>query len=114
MTGKQWILGAVLIDFAALTAYAFAQAGVSGFAAAAESLFSSPWGLQLACDFLVALGLVSWWMVADARERGVAAWPFLLLTLTLGSIGPLVYLNWREWTATAAARDEPRGLRQRA
>ena len=35
-------------------------------------------------------------MVADARQRGINAWPFVLITLVAGSFGPLFYLVLRE------------------
>jgi hypothetical protein len=43
-------------------------------------------------DLLIALSLIVSWMVRDARARGVSALPYVLLTLALGSAGPLVYL----------------------
>ena len=43
-------------------------------------------------DLCIALGLAAVWMAGDARERGVAVVPYLLLTPTLGSVGPLLYL----------------------
>jgi hypothetical protein len=45
--------------------------------------------------------LASIWMVRDARERGLSAWPFILVTLVAGSFGPLLYLLTREIRATA-------------
>ena len=37
------------------------------------------------------------WMVIDARQRGANPWPFVVVTLFLGSFGPLLYLFAREW-----------------
>ena len=38
-------------------------------------------------------------MVRDARERGLVAWPFVVLTLAAGSFGVLFYLVARELRA---------------
>ena len=46
-------------------------------------------------DLTIALSLVTVWMWRDARARGVVLVPYLLLTATLGSIGPLLYLLLR-------------------
>ena len=47
--------------------------------------------------FFTALGIMACiWMVNDARARGQNAWPFVALTLALGSFGPLLYLALRE------------------
>jgi len=35
------------------------------------------------------------WMVADAKKHGLNPWPFVLVTVTAGSFGPLLYLVWR-------------------
>ena len=40
------------------------------------------------------------WMSYDARERGLPAWPFILITLVAGSFGPLLYLLVRELRST--------------
>jgi hypothetical protein len=41
-------------------------------------------------------------MWRDATARGVSVIPYVLLTVTLGSIGPLVYLFNRERQAAPA------------
>src|SRR5206468_2922881 len=67
------------------------------------------WGLADAAtvaalvDLTIALSLVTLWMWQDARERGIGVVPYVILTLTLGSIGPLCYLIRRESTAPARA-----------
>ena len=53
-------------------------------------------------DLIIALSLFLIWMVFDAREREISVWPFVLITLTMGSFGPLLYLLVREWRATEA------------
>jgi hypothetical protein len=52
-------------------------------------------------DLTIALSLVTLWMWQDAAERGIGVFPYVLLTLTLGSIGPLLYLLRREGRAYA-------------
>jgi hypothetical protein len=102
MTRKEIVLWLVLADFVALTAYVVAQAGLSAFVPAAiEITRQSPWGLQLLVDFGIAIALILAWMVTDARARGFAAWPYMLLTLCRGTIGPLAYLIRRERQAAA-------------
>jgi hypothetical protein len=97
MTRKEIVLWLVLVDFVALTAYVVAQTSLSAFVPTAiEIARQSPWGLQLLVDFGIAIALILAWIVTDARARGVAAWPYVLLTLCLGTIGPLAYLIRRE------------------
>jgi hypothetical protein len=40
-------------------------------------------------------------MAADARQRGLPAWPFIAMTVVMGSFGPLTYLVVREVWAPA-------------
>ncbi len=93
MNRKQIVLWVVLLDFVALTAYAVYQQGYMAFY---DNIFGSPIGVQLGVDLVLALGLALTWMWNDARERGAAFWPYLLVTCVLGTIGPLVYLIRRE------------------
>jgi Protein of unknown function DUF2834 len=86
---KQIALAVLLFDFAALTAYAVAEYGVVGVFAAA---FANAATITLAVDLTIALSLVVAWMWQDARARGVSPIPYVVLTLGLGSIGPLLYL----------------------
>ena len=100
MNRKQIVLGIVLADFTALTAYAVWQYGIVGIF---ELAFSS-WGTALLfTDLTIALGLVLIWMIGDSRERGLAFLPYALLTLAFGSVGPLLYLIRRESRAAAPA-----------
>ena len=52
----------------------------------------SPAGWQVFADLVVALVMVLVWLVQDARQAGRNPWPWVALTLCMGSIGPLVYL----------------------
>ncbi|MDP2340835.1 MAG: DUF2834 domain-containing protein [Deltaproteobacteria bacterium] len=54
------------------------------------------WELQVFLDLVIALSLFSIWLKRDARALGIASWPWMLATLTLGSVGALAYLIYRE------------------
>lgn len=104
------LLGLVLVDFLGLTAWSLYHHGYVGLL---EVPLSTPAGIQVLFDLVIALSLFMAWMWRDARERGISPYPFLLLTATLGSIGALFYLLRRELgtaavpaprTATAASR----------
>ena len=107
MSKKQLALWLVLGDFVALTAWAVYSHGYLAFVpAAVDFATGSLWGAQIVVDFLLALSVALGFVVSDARRRGLAWWPFALLTLTLGSIGPLAYLIFRE------RQPAPAGVRQ--
>ena len=93
MNGKQLGLLLVLADFAGLEAYAVWKYGYVGVFQLA--LANAATGVAFA-DLCIALGLIMLWMWRDARERGV-------LTLGLGSVGPLLYLIRREGRAPVRA-----------
>jgi len=102
MTTRQIVLAIVLFDFVGLTLYAIATEGLSGFSSeAVVPLLGSAWGIQLLFDFVIAVSLVFFWMLSDARQQEIRSWPFALLTLGLGSIGLLAYLVRRELPAGA-------------
>lgn len=86
---KRTLAIAILIPFTLLTVYAVAQVGYLG-------LFDyhrhSPAGWQVFTDLVIALLLVLSWLVPEARKAGRNPWPWVVLTLLLGSIGPLLYL----------------------
>ena len=107
MNWKAIGIASLLFDFTALTLYTLVEVS---FAEMSALILSSPATITLAVDLVIALGLAAVWISVDARARGVSSAPYILLTLTLGSIGPLVYLFRRELAssrhpavATAAA-----------
>lgn len=87
------ILLAVLLAFGAYSAYAMSQVGYLGIWQAG---FANPGALQVLLDLVIVCVLASAWMLVDARARGIAAWPFVLITLAAGSFGPLLYLVYRD------------------
>ena len=80
---------ALLIPFSVLTAYALAEVGYIGIF---DYHRHSPAGWQVFADLVVALILVTVWMVPEARRFGRNPWPYVAVTLVAGSIGPLLYL----------------------
>lgn len=78
----------VLVPFTLYSIGVALRAGPIGFV---ELAWREPWAGQMLIDLLIALALVFGSLAADARRRGVALWPFVVLTLALGSIGPLTY-----------------------
>ena len=93
MTKKLLILYIIFIDFVIYTGYVVWQDGYFGFL---EMALASNWGMQVFLDLVIALLLFLGWMIKDARERGVNAWPYVIATFLLGSIAPLWYLIRRE------------------
>ncbi len=82
-----------LLLFGALTAAALWQHGYWGIV---EPHFQTLAGAQVFADLVIALVLVMVWMWHDARSRGRNVWPWIVLTLATGSIGPLLYLLTRK------------------
>lgn len=89
-------------DFLVFTAWVIYRDGYMVFA---DVFLGSAAGVQVLIDLTISLALVATWMIRDARERGVSVAPYLLITLFLGSLGPLLYLVRRpEENAVAVSR----------
>ena len=80
---------AIFVLFDAYTLYAMYEVGYVGIWAAG---FANAGSLQLLFDLVIACGLISCWMVMDARATGRNPWPYVAITLAAGSFGPLLYL----------------------
>ncbi len=83
----------VTLLFAGLTAVAVVQHGATGILA---YQLANTAGLQVLADLAIALGLFLVWMWQDAKANGIKQWPWLVLTLLIGSFGPLLYLLYRQ------------------
>jgi hypothetical protein len=90
-----WVARVVLLIFAGWTTLVVIDHGYTGFLKLATE---HHWGAQMFVDLSIALVLFAVWMIDDARSRGATVWPFLVLTLFTGSIGPLLYLSLRRTT----------------
>ena len=79
----------VTAAFTAFTVWVISRTGLVGFY---EQLLSGPAGWQIFADIAIALAMVLGWIWHDAEASARRFWPYALLTLALGSIGPLLYL----------------------
>lgn len=79
----------LLIPFTALTIYTVMDVGYIGIF---TYLLPSPAGWQVGIDLVIGMILILCWLVPNARNKGRNPWPWVLITLCLGSIGPLSYL----------------------
>ncbi len=93
MSSRLILLLLVTAAFGVLTALALLDVGYLGII---EPHFRSWGAAQVFFDLVIVAVLACLWMIGDARERGVPAWPFVLITLVAGSFGPLLYLVVRE------------------
>ncbi len=89
MRTQQVGLAVVLAGFSALTAYTVYQHGYIGFF---QLMVANTATITAGVDLTIALGLILLWMGKDAQERGISPLPYVLLTVALGSVGPLLYL----------------------
>jgi hypothetical protein len=94
------LLTLVLVLFSALTAAALWQSG--GLLGIPSWHMKSFGGAQVLADLVIALTLFMLWMWRDAQATGRSAWPWLIATLALGSIGPLLYLLTRRAEGSTA------------
>ena len=89
MSVRLIVLCAVIVAFGALSALALKDVGYFGIIA---PHFTS-WGEgQVLADLVIMCILGCIWMIGDAKKHGLAAWPFIAITLVAGSFGPLLYL----------------------
>ena len=72
---------------------------MSAISVSSRRLSTAGVAAQVFADFVVLAVLVCGWMIRDARERRLVAWPFVLITLVAGSFGPLLYLVMRDLNA---------------
>lgn len=92
MTWQKAILGLVLVLFLAMTGEVLYEHGYLAFFVIASS--NSATQLMM-FDLVVSLTLITIWMAGDAKEKGKAIVPFVLITLFFGVAGPLLYLLTR-------------------
>lgn len=91
---------AVFLGFAALSAWALIEVGYMGVI---QVLWAGPGETQVFVDLAIALSISLGFIWPDAKARGISPVPYLLVTLALGSFGPLAYLIRRELGAPGGA-----------
>lgn len=101
MKAMNLLIGLVLFTFVDFTAYALYHHGYIGFWQEAFSSFATS---QVTIDLFIALSIVMVWMFKDAKSRSINPAPFVILTLALGSIGPLCYLVRRGFVTEGEAK----------
>jgi hypothetical protein len=89
LRGKAALAAIVLVPFTAFSLWVVAKHGYLGFLTLAGN---EPWALQILLDLAIACSFGIGWVVGDARKRGLAAWPYVVATVFLGSIGILAYV----------------------
>lgn len=78
----------ILIPFSILSLYAVMKVVYIGIF---DYHRHSPAGWQVFTDLVIACILLLALIVPEAQRRGINPWPFVLLTVVLGSFGPLAY-----------------------
>lgn len=83
----------VAVVFTVYSTLVVHEHGYTGFITLA---LREAWAMQMLLDLLISLTMVTSMLVIDARRRKRAAWPWVVITVLLGSIGPLWYLVLRK------------------
>jgi hypothetical protein len=79
----------LLIPFSVLSAYAVFKVGYIGIF---DYHRHSPAGWQVFTDLVIACLLCLAWLIPEAKQKGRNPWPFVVITMFLGSFGPLLYI----------------------
>lgn len=84
-------LVSVIAAFVAFSIYSALIVFEHGYTGFIELALTGGWALQVFIDLCIALVLYTIWMFGDAKEGGLPFWPYVIIILTLGSIGALAY-----------------------
>lgn len=103
---KKLLLLLALVGLGCITAVALWH---DGFICILSSIGHSYGSIQIFTDLVIALTLVMVWMWRDARRSGRNVWPWILMTLVVGSFGPLLYLITARRKGPSTACDASKG-----
>lgn len=96
-------LAVLVVLFVAFTGWSLSVVVGSGPVGFISLAGREPWAAQMLVDLSIAL-FVAWsWLRHDAKARGIPAWPYVIATLAVGSIGVLAYLIHRELVGRRSA-----------
>ena len=83
------VLTLVLAAFGAFSLYVMWEVGYVGIW---QSGMASLGAWQLLIDFIITSLILLGVLWRDAKQSGRTFWPFAVLTLATGSVGPMLYL----------------------
>lgn len=69
-----------------------------------EVAMREPWAMQMLIDVALAIGCFTMFAIPDAKKHGLTVWPYVIVSIFLGSIGALAYLVHREVVLRRAVR----------
>lgn len=81
----------VALAFGAFSLWVLLQVGYLGIW---QGGLANPGSTQITIDLVIACAFGMGVVVRDCRAQGRAWWPWVVLTLGLGSLGLLAYLLW--------------------
>lgn len=85
----KWLVAILLLPF---SLYSFDVMFAIGYDGIWRDGLSAAGSRQILADLVVMALLSCLWLADDARRNGRRAAPWIVLTLTCGSFGPLLYL----------------------
>jgi hypothetical protein len=84
----------VFVAFVTYTAIVAVDHGLIGFLKAAVDNTAV---VQVSLDLVISLAIALTFVAGDAQRRGLPFVPYMVATLSLGSIGLLAYMLHRTW-----------------
>ena len=91
MPGLKPALWLVTLLFGAFSLWVLTQIGFLGIW---QGGFANLGSTQITADLVISCTLLIGFIARDCRAQGRPWWPWALLTLIVGSFGPLAYLLW--------------------
>lgn len=83
---------ALILVFAAFGAFSLYVMWQVGYLGIWQAGMSSPGAWQVLIDLVLMSCIALGYMWHDAQRTGRKVWPFALVTLAAGSLGPMLYL----------------------
>jgi len=103
MNTKKWALFSVFGAFTAYTTYVVIQ---FGYMSVFELSIKTHSTTQVLIDLVIACTLIISWMYRDGKRHQIFVLPYIVVTLFLGTIGPMMYLIHKEFKKQPKALPE--------